>query len=319
MHNAVKFTQLAGTLTPKLMTGDQGLPMKNFIPATLFFLWTAGPSLADQDPCSDYHRALAYSRTSDAAIATLMLREPKTGAEIELRLPRNFTSVYGNLSDGPQCKLAFELIWPQMTAGGLAQDNQKRVRDRMTGDVPAWRSLIIDVAVKRSPWAHWFVPSAYCHQRRSGTELTDRPYGLRAFDDGRAWPRHRQSDGSYRNIKELLPYPLNAANEFYLLAEDANEMIRISCSKGAPRCRLHDHFASFQTTTFFNAVEIANWKTYRDTVRQFLAAHTMRVTQPTTPVETGVHSSGQTPFGACMRELEPLVGSDTLRRMGLDQ
>jgi hypothetical protein len=293
--------------------------MKNLVAATLLVLGTTGSLLADQDPCANYYRALAYSRTSDAAIATLTLREPKTGAEIEMKLPRNFTSVYGNLSDGPQCKLAFELMWPQMTAGGLVQDHQKRVRDRMMGDAPAWRSLKIDVSVERSPWAHWFVPSAYCHQRRSGTELADRPYGLRAFDDGRAWSRYRQSDGSYRNVKELLPYPLNAANEFYLLAEDPNEMIRISCSKGAPRCRLHDHFAGFQTTTFFSAEEIANWKTYRDTVRQFLAAHTVRVVPPKTPVETGSHSSGQTPFGLCMRELEPIVGANTLRRMGLDR
>jgi hypothetical protein len=294
--------------------------MKNFVAATLLVLWTTGSLLADQDdPCANYHRALAYSRTSDAAIATLALREPKTGAEIEMKLPRNFTGVYGNLTDGPQCKLAFELMWPQMTAGGLAQDDQKLVRDRMMGDAPVWRTLTIDVTVERRPWAHWFVPSAYCHQRRRGTELTDRPYGLRALDDGRAWGQHRQSDGSYRNLKELLPYPLNAANQFYLLAEDANEMIRISCSKGAPRCQLHDHFASFQTTTFFNAEEIANWKTYRDTVRQFLTTHTVRITPPKTSVETGLHSSGQTPFGACMRELEPIVGADTLRQMGLDR
>jgi hypothetical protein len=293
--------------------------MKNFVAATLIILWTTGSLCADQDdPCVNYGRALAYSRTSDAAIATLALREPKTGAEIEIKLPRNFTGVYGNLTDGPQCQLAFELMWPQMTAGGLAQDDQKRVRDRTMGDAPVWRSLTIDVNVERRPWAHWFVPNAYCYERERGTELTDRPFGLRAFDDGHTWGAHRQSDGSYRNMKELLPYPLNEANQFYLLAEDASEMIRISCSKGAPRCELHDHFEGFLTTTFFNAEEIANWKTYRDAVRQFLAAHTVRITPPKTPVETGFHSDRQAPFGVCMRELKPIVGADTLRRMGLD-
>ena len=181
--------------------------MKNFVAATLLVLWTTGSLRADQDPCANYGRALAYSRTSDASIATLALREPKTGAEIEIKLPRNFTAVYGNLTDGPQCKLAFELMWPQMTAGGLAEDDQKRVRDRMMGDVRVWRSLTIDVDVERSPWAHWFVPSAYCHQRRRGTELTDRPYGLRAFDDGLPWPLRRQSDGMLSQFKRATPVP----------------------------------------------------------------------------------------------------------------
>jgi hypothetical protein len=293
--------------------------MKNFFAATLFTLWTTGTLVADQDdPCANYRRALAYSRTSDATIATLMLSEPKTGAEIEMKLPRNFTGIYGNLTDGPQCKLHFELMWPQMTAGGLAQDDQKRVRDRMMGDALVWRALTIDVTVERNPWAHWFVPSAYCHRRERGRELRDRPYGLRALDDGYPWASHRQNDGSYRNMRELLPYPLNDANNFYLLAEDASEMISISCSKGAPRCQLRDHFAGFLTTTFFNAEEIGHWKTYRDTVRQFLAAHTVRVTPPKTPVETGLHSDRGAPFGVCMRELEPIVGADTLRLMGLD-
>lgn len=292
--------------------------MKNFVAATLFILSTTRPLFAAQDdPCANYGRALAYSRTADASIATLVLLEPKTGAEIEIELPRNFVGIYGNLTDGPQCQLAFELMWPQMTAGGLAQDDQKRVRDRMMGDAPAWRTLTIDVIVKREPWANWFVPSEYCYRRRNSRELTDRPYELRALDDGFPWGSHRQSDGSYRTMKELLPYPLNEANHFYLLAENTSEMISISCSKGAPRCELHDNFAGFGTITFFNADDIANWRTYRDTVRQFLAAHTVRRTPPKTPVETGVHSDRNAPFGVCMRELGPIVGPDTLQQMGV--
>jgi hypothetical protein len=108
--------------------------MKQFVAAAFLILWTTRPLLADQDdPCANYGRALAYSRTSDAAIATLILREPLTGAEIEMKVPRNFVGIYGNLTDGPQCQLAFELMWPQMTAGGLAKDDQKLARDRMMG------------------------------------------------------------------------------------------------------------------------------------------------------------------------------------------
>jgi len=77
-------------------------------------------------------------------------------------------------------------------------------------------------------------------------------------------------------------------------------------------------FAGFLTTTFFNAEDIANWKTYRDTVRRFLAAHTVRLTPPETLVETGFHTDRKAPFGACMRELGAIVGADTLRQMGLD-
>jgi hypothetical protein len=261
---------------------------------------------------------LAYSRTADAEIATLILREPKTGAEIEIKVPRNFVGIYGNLTDGSQCKLAFELMWPQMTAGGLAKDDQKWARDRMMGDVQVPRSLTIDVEVERKPWAHWSFPSDYCYRRRKSRELEDHPYELRALDDSRPWPAHRQSNGSYRNMKELLPYPLNEANHFYFLVEEQNQMVSIFCSKGARRCQLHDNFRGFLTTTFFNAEDIANWKTYRDAARKFLASHTVRFTQPETPVETGFHSDRNTPFGVCMRELGTIVGADTLRQMGLD-
>src|SRR4051812_22173134 len=93
-----------------------GAPLKKFVAAILLVLGTTGSSLADEDPCANYRRVLAYARTPDPAIATLTLLEPKTGAEIEMKLPRNFIGIYGNLSDGPQCRLSFELMWPQMTA-----------------------------------------------------------------------------------------------------------------------------------------------------------------------------------------------------------
>jgi len=292
--------------------------MKKFVAAAFLILWTTRPLVAQDDPYANYGRALAYSQTADAEIATLILREPKTGAEIEIKVPRNFVAIYGNLTDGPQCKLAFELMWPQMTAGGLAKDVQKWVRDRMMGDVQVSRSLTIDVMVEREPWAHWFFPSEYCYRRGKSRELGDHPYELRALDDGHPWPARRQSNGSYRNMKELLPYPLNEANHFYFLGEETSQMVSISCSKGALRCQLHDNFRGFLTTTFFNAEDIANWKTYRDTVRKFLGAHTVRFTPPETPVETGFHSGRKAPFGVCMRELGTIVGADTLRQMGVD-
>jgi hypothetical protein len=293
--------------------------MKNFVVAVFLVLWTAQPLLADQDdPCANYSRVLAYSRTSDAAMATLILHEPKTGAEIEMKVPRNFVGIYGNLTDGPQCQLAFELMWPQMTAGGLANNDQKWARDRMMGDAPVSRPLTIDVMVERQAWAHWFFPSEYCHQRVNSRELGDRPYELRALDDGFPWASRRQSDGSYRNMKELVPYPLNEANHFYFLSEDRSEMVSISCYKGVLRCEMRGGFAGFLTTTFFNAEDIANWRTYRDTVRQFLAAHTVRLIPPKTPVATGFHTDRKAPFGVCMRELGTFVGADTLRQMGVD-
>ena len=119
-------------------------------------------------------------------------------------------------------------------------------------------------------------------------------------------------------MKELLPYPLNEANLFYFLSENSSETVSIFCSKGAPRCELHGNFAGFRTTTVFNAEDIANWRTYRDAVRQFLAEHTVRLIPPNTPLETGFHTDRKAPFGVCMRELGTIVRVNTLREMGAD-
>jgi hypothetical protein len=275
------------------------------------------PAWADDGPCASYAYALAYSRTRDASLATLTLTEPKTGAEIEMRLPRNFTANRGNLTDGEQCQIAVELTWPGMTAGGLLEERDRLVRDRVMGDVLVWRNLTIDAQVNRSPWARWFTPSAYCRLRMKRPELGDRPFGLRAFDDGTPWPRHRQSDGSYRGMRELLPYPLNSANKFYFIDDDGEQMIRISCSKGAPRCQLHDHFAGFQTTTFLNADDISNWRLYRDGVRRFLNEHTVRRKPATLEVDPGRFGNPDPAFVACMWDMQASIGADMLRRMGL--
>jgi hypothetical protein len=271
---------------------------------------------ADGDPCSNYRQALSYSRTKDATPVTLTLSEPKTGAEVEMRLPQNFTAVTGNLTEGAQCKLAFELLWPQMTAGGLLDDSGRRVKDRVIGDMPAWRSLTIDIGMMREAWAPWMVPARYCNERSRLGELTAMPFGLRALDDRIRWPKHRQADGSYRDMKELLSYPRNSADVFYYIHDDPDEMIRIYCPKGAPRCELQDHFRGFRTTTAFEGDDLVNWKVYRDAVRHFLATYTVRVTPPRVPADHGVHTNPSGALSACMWEMDKSIGAETLRRMG---
>jgi hypothetical protein len=289
--------------------------IKSFLVSISLLVPTA-ETWAQNDPCLNYYVALAYSRTKDPTPATLVLIEPKTGAEIEMRLPRNFTGIQGNLTDGIQCKIALEMLWPQMTAGGLVADNDKRVQDRLIGDMPRWRSLTIDVGLDRSPWGPWMTPNRYCRERRQLGELPDRPFGLRALDDGRPWPRHRQSDGSYQSMKELLSYPRNSANVFYFIDDDPEQMIRIYCSKGAPRCQLEDHFNGFQTTTFIDGNDLANWRTYRDAVRKFLAEHTVRVVPPRVTVDYSQHVGPPGALSACAWDMEQSIGADTLRAMG---
>ena len=116
---------------------------------------STGCALAANDPCADYRRVLSYSRTADPTPVTLILDEEKTKAEIELRLPRSYTAIWGNLSDGRQCKISLELMWPDLAAGGSVPENRKRVRDRLIGDYPAWRALTIDVSIERSPALPW--------------------------------------------------------------------------------------------------------------------------------------------------------------------
>src|SRR5215217_1280167 len=218
------------------------------IASTVVGLLATGCALAD-DPCADYRRVLSYSRTADPTPVTLVLDEEKTGAEIELRLPRSFTAIRGNLSDGRQCKISLELMWPALAPGGAVPDDRRRVRDRLIGDFPAWRALTIDVSIERKPALPWAIPGGYCSARERLTEMADRPFALRAFDDQVRWPRHRQLDGSYRPIQELLGYPLNSANVFYAVDEAKTEdMVRIHCSKGAPRCSLEGQFHGLGTT-----------------------------------------------------------------------
>jgi hypothetical protein len=225
--------------------------MKRVVPlaavSLLVLVWR--PAQPQTDPCHDYGRALAYARSADPEPVHLTLEAERTGAAIELRIPRNYTAIWGNQTSGLQCRIALELMWPELTPGGIVPDSQKRVRDRMMGDTQVWRALTLDIEVERKAWAAWMTPTAYCAARRRRAELPERPFGLRAFDDGRAWPRHRQRDGSYRSVRELLPYPLDRANGFYFVDGDAQDMISISCSKGAPRCQLHDHVGELRTIT----------------------------------------------------------------------
>jgi len=123
-------------------------------------------------------------------------------------------------------------------------------------------------------------------------------------------------------MHELAGYPLNIANRYYAVEEPAVEgMVRIHCSKGAPRCRLESHFHGFRTTTLFNAEELENWRQYRDVVRVFLERHLVRNVPPQELPEPGLSINPSPTRAACMRDqaAQGRVGPEILRRMGLDQ
>jgi hypothetical protein len=277
--------------------------------------------LAADDPCADYRRVLSYSRTADPTPVTLILSDEKTKAEIELRLPRSYTAIRGNLEDGRQCQISLELTWPDLVPGGIVPDDRKRARDRVIGDFPTWRALTIDARIERAPALPWAVPGGYCDARERLAELEGRPFGLRAFDDQFPWPSHRQLDGSYRSMRELVRYPHNVANLFYAIDEPTGEnMVRIHCSKGAPRCQLGSQFHGLRTTTFFNGEDLENWRLYRDAVRTFLERHLIRGIPPREMPEPGLHINPSPTRVACMRDQAAHGRLDTeiLRRMGLN-
>jgi len=241
---------------------------------------------------------------------------------LNCQLPRSFTAIRGNLSDGRQCKISLELMWPELAPGGAVPDGRRRVRDRLLGDFPAWRALTIDVSIERKPALPWAVPGVYCRARERLTEMADRPFGLRAFDDRIRWPSHRQLDGSYRSMQELVGYPLNSANVFYAIDEaKVEDMVRIRCSKGAPRCGLESQFRDFRTTTLFNGEDLENWRRYRDAVRDFLEQHLIRSVPAQQFPEPGLSINPSPTRVACMRDqaVQGRVNAETLRRMGLDR
>jgi hypothetical protein len=296
--------------------------MKFLFPLAVALFSVTTCAQAADDPCANYHTALAYSRTADATPVTLSMIADKTGAEIEFRVPKNYTGNHGNLTSGRQCMIALEMSWPQMSAGGLLSDNERRVRDRMIGDVPAWRTLTIDVSIDHAPWEPWMTAAGYCGDRQRRAERDERPFGLRAFDDGIRWPSHRQADGSYRTMQELVSAPLREANRFYYVDDpDTEQMVDIHCSKGAPRCRLHGHFQGFRTTTFFNAEDLENWRNYRDAVRDFLNKHLVRSKPAQAMLDPGRHINPPSELVACMKDMQTKGSIDaaTLERMGLDR
>jgi hypothetical protein len=226
------------------------------------------------------------------------------------------------LSDGRQCKISLELMWPDLAPGGAVPDERRRVRDRLMGDLPAWRALTIDVSIERKLALPWAMPAGYCSDRERLTEMADRPFDLRAFDDQTRWPSHRQSDGSYRPMQELVGYPLNAANVFYAIDQaKAEDMVRIRCAKGAPRCGLESQFHDFRTTTHFNGEDLANWRRYRDAVRDFLERHLIRSVPAREFPEPGLSINPSPTRVGCMRDqaARGRVTGETLRRMGLDR
>ena len=274
-------------------------------------LLALGIAPAASDPCYNYARDLMYAPGRDTEVVTLILDEEKTRAEIELRIPRNFTASLGNHTSGRQCAISLELMWPSMAPAGLVPESQKRIRDRAIGDFAGWRSLTVQVNIRRSPTASWLVPAHYCTRRARFAELPDKPFKLRALDDGRKWPRHIQRDYAYRNMQELTSYPLNAANMFYFVDGDTEQMVRISCTKGAPRCQLHDSINGLETIIFLEADDLANWRTYRDEIRNFLAAHVVRHVPPASAPDPGKRPPA---VAECMREMEAIAGPKTQLR-----
>src|SRR3979411_2399163 len=101
---------------------------------TTILLLAARMACAEVSPCENYWRALAYARTADPATVTLTLDEEQTKAEIELKIARNYTAIFGNQTSGRQCLIQLELMWPSLMPGGPVPELQKRIRDRMVGD-----------------------------------------------------------------------------------------------------------------------------------------------------------------------------------------
>ena len=117
-------------------------------------------------------------------------------------------------------------------------------------------------------------------------------------------------------------YPLGIANLFYAVDEPtAENMVRIHCSKGAPRCRIESHFHGFRTTTWFNGEDLEDWRQYRDVVRDFLERRLIRNVPPQEVPEPGLSINPSPTRVACMRDqaAQGRVDPEILRRMGLDQ
>src|SRR6476646_9442930 len=118
----------------------------------------------------------------------------------------------------------------------------------------------------------------------------------------------------------MVGYPLGIANLFYAVDEPAVEdVVRIRCSKGAPRCRLESHFHGFRTTTWFNGEDLENWRQYRDVVRDVLERRLIPSVPPQEWPEPGLSINPSPTRVACMRDqaAQGHIDSETLRRMGL--
>jgi hypothetical protein len=75
--------------------------------------------------------------------------------------------------------------------------------------------------------------------------------------------------------------------------------------------------ASCVRSLLINSDDLENWRNYRDVVRQFLAAHTVRNVPAQQPADPGLHINPDPDFVSCMHEMAASVGAEAMRRMGL--
>jgi hypothetical protein len=269
----------------------------------------SSPRLAvASDVCSNYARDLQYTRSSDPTPVELTIADDDHGAELSLRIPKTFVANVGNLTSGRQCQIALEVFWPDLSPAGPTEFSKRYTRDRPVGNMVDWRSLTIDVWLSPHIRPPWLVPALYCHEKSQNIEAADRPYGLRGFDDGIRWPRRRQADGSYRDLRDLTAYPLNQMNKFFFVDGPVQQMTRIDCTKGAARCTMEDTILGFEAKTFFNQDDLAHWRDYQTVVREFIASHTANAASARTSPDPGVYAKPAAAFIACMREMLEIAG-----------
>src|SRR5687767_5432345 len=157
---------------------------------SLCLIAAASAAYGSDDPCKNYGSALAYTRSSDPEPVELTLIDDRTLATLAIRIPKTFIANAGSLNSGTQCRIWIEMFWPSLSPAGPTDFNERRVRDRPIGDLIGWRPLTIGVRIEPRALHSWFATSRYCGDRMRLKELEERPFGLRALDEGR-WPSHR--------------------------------------------------------------------------------------------------------------------------------
>jgi hypothetical protein len=243
--------------------------------AILWLTLTACGATASDDPCENYVSALAYTRSSDLEPVELTIIDERTSAKLTIKVPKTFVANSGNLTSGRQCQIALEVFWPDLSPAGPSDFKARHVRDRLIGNMLMPRPLTILVQIERREMAKWYATSGYCGERMKWKELEPRPFGLRALDDGSHWPKHIQADGTYRNMKDFASFPLDEADVFYFVDGAVSDMVRISCSRGAPRCQMETALGGFSSVIFFNQEDLPIWRELRSKVTELVDGYTI--------------------------------------------